>query len=64
MPLSLLEGKKDSSVPVIRFDAPKGWDDFNSVSEETRNAEVKEFFEENLLPVLEKFPAKANSFMD
>ena len=62
LPLSLLEGKKDASVPVVRFDAPKGWDDFNKVSEETRNAEVKEFFDEHLLPILEALPSKVKSF--
>lgn len=62
LPLSLLEGKKDPTVPVIRFDAPTGWEDFNNVSEDTRNAEVKEFFEEYLLPLLEALPANLNSF--
>ena len=62
LPLSLLEGKKDSSVPVMRFDAPKGWDDFGKVSEETRNAEVLEFFNEYLILFLLNFPIKANSF--
>lgn len=60
--LSLLESKKDDSVPVIRFEAPKGWEDFSRVSEDVRNAEVLEFFNEHLKPVLESIPAKANSF--
>ena len=51
--LSLLESKKDDAVPVIRFEAPKGWDNFDQVSEETRNAEVHEFFNERLKPLLE-----------
>jgi phage FluMu gp28-like protein len=54
--------QKDDTVPVIRFEAPKGWDDFDKVSEETRNAEVLEFFNEHLKPVLENLPTKANSF--
>ena len=37
--------------PCYTFRGSKGWDDFNNVSEETRNAEVKEFFDEHLLPL-------------
>lgn len=60
--LSLLESKKDDTVPVIRFEAPKGWDNFDKVSEETRNAEVLEFFNEHLLPIIETIPLKHKSF--
>jgi len=62
LPLSLLESKKDTSVPVIRFHAPKGWDDFNTVSEETRNTEVEEFFNEYLKPLIQALPTKTQSY--
>ncbi len=62
LPHSLLESKKDSTVPVIRFEAPKGWDDFSNVSEEARNAEVLEFFNEHLKPLIEAIPKKLKSY--
>ena len=62
LPHSLLESKKDASVPVLRFEAPKGWDDFERVTEESRNAEVLEWFDEHLKPVLENIPKKVTSF--
>ncbi|ARG21955.1 hypothetical protein VXG46_003775 [Acinetobacter baumannii] len=62
LPHSLLESKKDSTVPVIRFHAPKGWDDFSNVSEEARNAEVLEFFNEHLKPLIEALPKKTTSY--
>ncbi|MDN8176096.1 hypothetical protein QZK08_07905 [Acinetobacter baumannii] len=62
LPHSLLESKKDSTVPVIRFEAPKGWDDFSNVSEEARNTEVLEFFNEQLKPLIEALPKKTTSY--
>lgn len=59
---SLLESKKDDTVSVIRFEAPKGWDNFDKVSEENRNAEVLEFFNEHLLPIIQATPLKGKSF--
>ncbi len=49
-------------MPVIRFEAPKGWDDFSNVSEEARNAEVLEFFNEHLKPLIEAIPKKLKSY--
>ena len=59
---SLLEQRQDSSVPVIRFTAPKQWDDFEAVSEAAREAEVIEFFDENIKPLLMALPPKEKSF--
>ncbi|MDR8449599.1 hypothetical protein FOJ93_22950, partial [Acinetobacter baumannii] len=41
---------------------PKGWDDFSNVSEEARNAEVQEFFNEHLKPLIEALPKKLKSY--
>lgn len=62
LPHSLLENRKDSTVPVIRFEAPKGWDDFNNVSEEARNADVEDYFNEHLKPLIDALPQKSKSF--
>ncbi|MBF7683929.1 hypothetical protein I2F27_11425 [Acinetobacter sp. B5B] len=62
LPHSLLENRKDSTVPVIRFEAPKGWDNFDKVSEEARNADVEDYFDEHLKPLLDALPVKAKSF--
>lgn len=59
---ALLDSRKDDTVPVIRFDAPEGWENFELVQEETRNTEVLEFFNENLKPILETLPQKAISY--
>lgn len=59
---ALLDARKDASIPVIRFYAPEGWDNFEQVSEETRNAEVLEFFNENLKPLLEALPKENRSY--
>lgn len=59
---ALLDARKKDDVPVIRFTAPEGWDNFEQVSEDTRNAEVLEFFNENLKPLLEKLAPKVKSY--
>lgn len=59
---ALLDARKDPSVPVIRFTPPEGWDNFDKVSEESRNAEVLEFFNENLKPLLETIPKTTKNF--
>lgn len=59
---TLLEQREDATVPVLRFTAPKEWENFEAVSEDARNDEVEEWFSENLKPVLEVIPHKHNSF--
>ena len=59
---ALLDARKDPNIPVIRFTPPEGWDNFDKVSEETRNAEVLEFFNENLKPLLEAIPKTTKNF--
>jgi len=62
LPYSLLEARKDHSVPVIRFEAPKSWENFDNVTEFARNALVDEFFEEQLKPILESIPKTHRTF--
>lgn len=62
LPHSLLENRKDDTVPVIRFEAPKGWDDFNNISEEARNADVQDFFDEHIKPLIDALPQKSKTF--
>lgn len=59
---ALLDARKDPTIPVIRFTPPEGWDNFDKVSEESRNAEVLEFFNENLKPLLEAIPKTTKNF--
>ena len=59
---ALLDARKDPNIPVIRFTPPEGWDNFDKVSEESRNAEVLEFFNENLKPLLEAIPKTTKNF--
>ncbi|MCT9977744.1 hypothetical protein M2R48_05325 [Acinetobacter sp. I-MWF] len=59
---ALLDERKKDDVPVIRFTAPEGWDNFEQVSEDTRNTEVLEFFNENLKSLLEKLNPKIKSY--
>lgn len=59
---ALLDARKDPNIPVIRFTPPEGWDNFDKVSEESRNAEVLEFFNENLKPILEAIPKTTKNF--
>lgn len=59
---SLLDARKKDDVPVIRFTAPAGWDNFEQVSEETRNAEVLEFFNENIKPLIEQLAPKVKTY--
>ncbi|ENX20178.1 hypothetical protein F892_03101 [Acinetobacter vivianii] len=59
---SLLDNRKDASIPVIRFYPPEGWDNFDQIKEDTRNTEVKEFFNEHLKPLLEKIDPTSKNF--
>lgn len=59
---SLLDARKKENIPVIRFTAPVGWDNFEQVSEDTRNTEVLEFFNENLKPLLSQLAPKVKSY--
>jgi phage FluMu gp28-like protein len=59
---SLLEQRQDKSVPVIRFTSPPHWEDFESTSEESRNVEVEDYFNEHLKPVLEAISPKCHSY--
>lgn len=59
---SLLDARKNENVPVVRFTAPVGWDNFEQVTEDARNAEVLEFFNENLKPLLLELNKKSKSY--
>lgn len=56
---ALLERLQDPSIPVVRFEAPTGFDVW---SEDARNAEVDAWCLEHLQPLLELIPAKVSSY--
>lgn len=56
---ALLERLQDKTIPVLRFTAPQG---FENWTEDARNAEVEDWFNEHLLPILEGLPRNVNSF--
>lgn len=55
----LLERVQSEAVPVLRFEAPKGFDTW---SEEARTIEVTAWCDEHLRPVLAHLPSKATSY--
>lgn len=59
---ALLDARKNTEIPVIRFTAPANWENFEQVSEGTRNTEVLEFFNENLKPLIEQLDPKVKSY--
>ncbi|MEY2863555.1 MAG: hypothetical protein RLY58_1262, partial [Pseudomonadota bacterium] len=55
----LLERVQNEAVPVLRFEAPKGFDTW---SEDARTIEVTAWCDEHLHPVLAHLPSKVSSY--